>query len=193
MKEALVPTGASTIKDPTVALSVASAISFPLDKVACQAEPDVVSIALAAQSTILAEKQIAEICRSHCDAVELISSLKVEVATEQNKAKSAIADLAIITTKAEAKEKKAEEECAMAVVEEEKANHVDLLWRAAEETTNVAEEEKAKHVDLLQRSAEERAKVINTALAKAKEEIKKTQSQSPGGEACERTSGFGGV
>lgn len=53
MKHAPVATDASVIKDLAVALSVASAISLPVNKITFRAESDVVSIALAAQSAVL--------------------------------------------------------------------------------------------------------------------------------------------
>ena len=53
MKNASILSNRSAIKDPVVALSVASALSLPADKTTFRAEPDVVSIALAAQSAIL--------------------------------------------------------------------------------------------------------------------------------------------
>lgn len=53
MKNTPVSTDASAIKDPAVALSVASAIFLPMDKAVFRAELDVISIALVAQSAIL--------------------------------------------------------------------------------------------------------------------------------------------
>ncbi|XP_028072598.1 uncharacterized protein LOC114274822 isoform X1 [Camellia sinensis] len=58
------------LKDPAVALSMASSISLPVDRATFQAEPDLMLIALAAQSALLTVGRIAEIgCRQH-DAIE---------------------------------------------------------------------------------------------------------------------------
>ncbi|GMP48055.1 hypothetical protein CsSME_00015549 [Camellia sinensis var. sinensis] len=55
MKNAPVLASGSMIKDPAVALSVALVLSLPLDRKTFCAEPDIISIALATQSTILAK------------------------------------------------------------------------------------------------------------------------------------------
>lgn len=44
---------ASSLKDPTVALSMASSISLPVDRAAFRAEPDLMLITLVAQSVLL--------------------------------------------------------------------------------------------------------------------------------------------
>ncbi|GMP35256.1 hypothetical protein CsSME_00007774 [Camellia sinensis var. sinensis] len=54
VKGSFIPIGASAVKEPRVALSMATVFTLPLDKVMFLALPDVVSIAVAAQSTILA-------------------------------------------------------------------------------------------------------------------------------------------
>ncbi|GMP24320.1 hypothetical protein CsSME_00001626 [Camellia sinensis var. sinensis] len=80
-----------------------------------------------------ASERIAEIGCRQLNALELISALRAEMATEQSKMKSAIDDLAVAAQKANAEAKKAEEECTKVIAEEEKTKHVDLLRRVAEE------------------------------------------------------------
>ncbi|GMP43566.1 hypothetical protein CsSME_00012881 [Camellia sinensis var. sinensis] len=48
-----IPTGTTAVKDPAVALVMAAAIALLVDKDVFRTEPDMVSIALAAKSTIL--------------------------------------------------------------------------------------------------------------------------------------------
>ncbi|CAL5382023.1 unnamed protein product [Camellia sinensis] len=77
-----IPTGTTAEKDPAVALVMAAAIALLVDKAVFRTEPDMVSIALAAKSTILAAERIFEINRRQHDALELISALRAEVAAE---------------------------------------------------------------------------------------------------------------
>lgn len=53
MKNALVPSSGSAIKDLAMDLSVTSALSLSADSETFRAKPDVIAIALAAQSAIL--------------------------------------------------------------------------------------------------------------------------------------------
>ncbi|KAL7193678.1 hypothetical protein ACSBR2_025317 [Camellia fascicularis] len=53
VKGAVIPTTASAVKEPAVALNVVATITLPMDKAAFHIEPNVVSIALVAQSIIL--------------------------------------------------------------------------------------------------------------------------------------------
>ncbi|GMP93774.1 hypothetical protein CsSME_00043478 [Camellia sinensis var. sinensis] len=53
IKNTPIPSDALVIKDPAVTLSMATSVSLPADKVAIRVEPDLVSIALAAQSAFL--------------------------------------------------------------------------------------------------------------------------------------------
>ncbi|CAL5359294.1 unnamed protein product [Camellia sinensis] len=106
-----------------VALSVSSSI---FDRATFRAELDVVSIALAAQSAILAASKIADIGPRHYDVIEQIGLLKAEVKSEKGKAKKALAELA--------------KERARASVEEEKAKCFDQLRLAAEERVNASDD-----------------------------------------------------
>ncbi|GMQ09411.1 hypothetical protein CsSME_00052800 [Camellia sinensis var. sinensis] len=140
IKNTPISVDASALKNPVVVLSVASSISLPVDRAVFRAEPDVVLIALAAQSAVLAAGRIVEISRQHYDVVEQIGSLKVEIETEKNKAKEALAELAVASLRADFEAKKAEEEQAKADAEEEKAKCSDLLRVAAKERASVSEE-----------------------------------------------------
>ncbi|GMP76120.1 hypothetical protein CsSME_00032933 [Camellia sinensis var. sinensis] len=53
IKNMSISSEASALKDPAVALSLAASVSLPADKATFRAEPDLVAIALAAQSTLL--------------------------------------------------------------------------------------------------------------------------------------------
>lgn len=84
--------------------------------------------------------RIAEIGRRHYDAVEQIGSLKAEIETEKNKAKEALAELAVASLKANSEAKKAKEEQAKVDAKEEKAKHSDLLRTTTEDRANTSEE-----------------------------------------------------
>ncbi|GMP47545.1 hypothetical protein CsSME_00015229 [Camellia sinensis var. sinensis] len=100
MKNAPVLDSGSVIKDPAVALSVAPALSLPSDRVTFRAEPNVISIALAAQLAILTERRLVEISCRHYDIVERFDVLKCQLEEEKGKV-VALADLSTATTKAE--------------------------------------------------------------------------------------------
>ena len=53
MKNTPIFSDASVIKDPVIALSLATSVSLPADKATFRAEPDLVAITLAAQSALL--------------------------------------------------------------------------------------------------------------------------------------------
>ncbi|GMP78686.1 hypothetical protein CsSME_00034524 [Camellia sinensis var. sinensis] len=79
IKNVPVASDASAVKDAAVALSVASSISLPVDRATFRVELDLLSIALAAQSAILAEVRIAEIGHRQHDVIEQIGFLTTEV------------------------------------------------------------------------------------------------------------------
>ncbi|GMP41307.1 hypothetical protein CsSME_00011460 [Camellia sinensis var. sinensis] len=110
IKRSLIPIGISAVNEPKVVLSMATAITLPLDKAMFHAKLDIVSITIATQSTVLAVEQIAEIGHRHHDAIELFNQLKVKVVTKQGEAKSAAAELAIVMQKAKAEAKRGNEE-----------------------------------------------------------------------------------
>ncbi|GMP80596.1 hypothetical protein CsSME_00035631 [Camellia sinensis var. sinensis] len=98
------------MKEPEVALSMATVITLPLDKAMFRAEPDVVLITMVVQLAILAIKRIVEIGHRHHDIVELINQFKVQMEAEQGKAKSATAEWAIAMQRTEDEAKRANEE-----------------------------------------------------------------------------------
>ena len=53
VKDTLISSDASAIEDPAVALSLAASISLPADNAAFRAMPDVMAVALSAQSALL--------------------------------------------------------------------------------------------------------------------------------------------
>ncbi|XP_028110673.1 zinc finger MYM-type protein 1-like [Camellia sinensis] len=79
---------ASVIKDPAVALRLATSVSLPADKAAFREEPDLVTIGLAAQSALLAVGRIVDMGRCYHDAVELIGHLQAKVEGQRSKAQS---------------------------------------------------------------------------------------------------------
>ncbi|GMQ09922.1 hypothetical protein CsSME_00053128 [Camellia sinensis var. sinensis] len=85
IKNMLISTDASVIKDPAVALSLATSVSLPADKAAFRAEPNLVAIGLAAQLALLAVERIANMGRRYHDAVELIGRLQAEVEGQRSR------------------------------------------------------------------------------------------------------------
>ncbi|GMP75932.1 hypothetical protein CsSME_00032840 [Camellia sinensis var. sinensis] len=124
---------ASAVKDAAVALNLASSISLPVDRATFRAEPDLLSIALAAQSAILAAGRIAEIGHHQHNAIEQIGFLTAEVENEKGKAAEA-------SLRVESEAIKAAEERARADAEANKAKSSDQLRLAAEERENAREE-----------------------------------------------------
>ncbi|XP_028096031.1 uncharacterized protein LOC114295929 [Camellia sinensis] len=79
---------ASVIKDPVVALNLATSVSLLANKAAFRAEPDLVAIGLAAQSALLAVGRIADMGRRYHDAVKLIVRLQAEVEGQRSRAQT---------------------------------------------------------------------------------------------------------
>ncbi|KAF5933031.1 hypothetical protein HYC85_029202 [Camellia sinensis] len=102
IKNVSIASDASALKDPAVALSMASSISLPVDRATFRTEPNLLSIALAAQSAILMASKIAEIDRRQHDAIEQNGFLKAEIENEKSKAVEA-------SQKADFESKKAKE------------------------------------------------------------------------------------
>ncbi|XP_028100385.1 myosin-8-like [Camellia sinensis] len=155
IKNVSISSDASALKDPTVALSMASPISLSTDRETFRTEPDLLAIALAlaAQSAILEHDliltagRISEIGRRQHDAIEQISFLKTEIESEKGKAAEAA----------------------------QRAEHE--ATRAAEESVRAdAEAEKERSSDRLRLAAEERANAIEDALKLAKEVIAKMEA-----------------
>ncbi|GMP72677.1 hypothetical protein CsSME_00030617 [Camellia sinensis var. sinensis] len=115
IKSVLVVSDASAVKDVAVALSLASSISLPVDRATFRAKPDLLSIALAAQSAIL------------------ISFLTAKVENEKGKAAEA-------SLRAESEAMKAVKERARADAKVDKAKSSNQLRLAAEERENASEE-----------------------------------------------------
>ncbi|XP_028074771.1 uncharacterized protein LOC114277128 [Camellia sinensis] len=128
---------ASIIRDPGVALSLASFISLPVDRVAFRAEADLLAIALATQSAILVRGEeagrIAEIGRRQHDAIEQIDFLIAELENEKGKVAEA-------SLRADFEAIKAVAERAGADFEADKAKTVDELRVATEGRANANEE-----------------------------------------------------
>ncbi|GMP68160.1 hypothetical protein CsSME_00027873 [Camellia sinensis var. sinensis] len=125
MKNAPVLSSGLAIKDPVVALSVASVLSLPSDKAAFHAESDVVSNTLVVQLAILAAGRITEIGRRHYNVVERLGVIEVQLQDERNKVAVTMADLKMTMNKAEAEAKRVEEERAKATAEEQKARSAE--------------------------------------------------------------------
>ncbi|XP_028120753.1 caldesmon-like [Camellia sinensis] len=137
----------SALKDPAVALIMASSISLPVDRAVFRAEPDLLSIALAAQLALLMVGKIAEIGRRQHDAIEHITLLKIEVKNEKNKAVEG--------------SQRADSEAAKAAEERARAD---------------SEAESARNFDQLRLSVEDREKASEDALQLAKEVIAKLEA-----------------
>ncbi|GMQ09957.1 hypothetical protein CsSME_00053153 [Camellia sinensis var. sinensis] len=88
IKNTSISSDASVIRDPAVALSLATSISLPADKAAFWAKPDLVAIALAAQLALLAVRRIADMGRRYHEAVELIGRLQAEVEGQRSRAQT---------------------------------------------------------------------------------------------------------
>ncbi|GMP65759.1 hypothetical protein CsSME_00026425 [Camellia sinensis var. sinensis] len=138
---------ASALKDPVVALSMASSISLPVDRAIFWAKPDLMLIALAAQSALLTVGRIAEIGRCQHDAIEQIGFLKVEI--ENEKSKGVVAS------------QRADSEASQVVEERARTD---------------SEVEKTRNSDQLRLATEEREKVSEDALRLAKEVIAKLEA-----------------
>ncbi|KAF5933087.1 hypothetical protein HYC85_029258 [Camellia sinensis] len=85
-KNAPISCDASVIKDPAVALSLATSVSLLADKAVFRAEPDLIAIRLAAQSAFLAVGRIVDMGRQYYDAIDLIGRLQAEVEGQRSKA-----------------------------------------------------------------------------------------------------------
>ncbi|GMP27610.1 hypothetical protein CsSME_00003515 [Camellia sinensis var. sinensis] len=87
IKNMLISSEASTLKDPAVVLSLASSVSLPANKATFRAEPNLVAIALAAQSAFLTVGRIVEIdrksARAKAEAERARSSDQLRLATEE--------------------------------------------------------------------------------------------------------------
>ncbi|GMP44896.1 hypothetical protein CsSME_00013636 [Camellia sinensis var. sinensis] len=131
---------ASALKDPAVALSLAAvalslaamalslaaSVSLPADKATFWAEPDLVAMALTAQSTFLTVGRIAEIGSPQHDAIERIGHLKSEVDGERSRAEFEVARVTMESTRAK--------------TEAERARSADQLRSIAKGRANVSEE-----------------------------------------------------
>ncbi|GMQ10089.1 hypothetical protein CsSME_00053230 [Camellia sinensis var. sinensis] len=88
IKNMPISSDASVIKDPAVALSLATSVSLPAGRAAFRAEPDLVAIGLTAQSALLAGGRIADMGRRYHDVVELIGRLQAEVEGQRSRAQA---------------------------------------------------------------------------------------------------------
>ncbi|XP_028058963.1 uncharacterized protein LOC114262766 [Camellia sinensis] len=118
IKNVPIASDALAVKDPAVALSMASSISLPIDRATFRAEPDLL---------------IAKIGRRQHDAIEQISFLTAEIENKKSKAKKA-------SLRAESEAMKAAEERARVDAETEKAKSSDQLRLATEERANVSDD-----------------------------------------------------
>ncbi|GMP79111.1 hypothetical protein CsSME_00034780 [Camellia sinensis var. sinensis] len=123
----------SAIRDPAVALSLASSISLPIHRATFRTEADLLAITLAAESAILAAERIAEIGRRQHDAIKQIGFLTAEVKNEKGKVAKA-------SLRAESKAMKTTAERAKTDAEADKAKTTDELRLATMERANANEE-----------------------------------------------------
>ncbi|XP_028104166.1 uncharacterized protein LOC114303228 [Camellia sinensis] len=98
---------ASAMKDPTMALRLADSVSLPADKATFREEPDLVTIAFAAQSALLTVGRIVELGHRQRDAIERIGRLKFEVEGERSRAKFEAMRAAMESARAEAEKERA--------------------------------------------------------------------------------------
>ncbi|GMP47625.1 hypothetical protein CsSME_00015287 [Camellia sinensis var. sinensis] len=126
---------------------MASSISLPVDRVTFRAEPDLMLIALAAQSALSTVGRIAEVGRCQHDATEQIGFLKAKIDHEKNKVGVA--------------SQRADYEAAQAAKERARAD---------------SKAERARNFDQLRLAAKERAKVSEDALKLAQEVIAKLEA-----------------
>ncbi|XP_028076612.1 uncharacterized protein LOC114278707 [Camellia sinensis] len=179
IKNVLIASDASALKDPAMALSMASSISLLADRTAFCAEPDLLSIALAVQSAILTVGRIAEIGHRQHDAIKQIGFLKAEIENEKSKTMGRIAEIG-------RRQHDAIEQIGFleAKIENEKSNAVEASQIAEfEAATTVdervrvdAEKKKAKSSDQLRLPPEERENTVEYALKLAKEVITKLEA-----------------
>ncbi|THF95567.1 hypothetical protein TEA_006224 [Camellia sinensis var. sinensis] len=110
IKGALVPTGASAVKELDIALSVATAITLLLDKAAFRVEPDVVSIIMVAQNAIvLAEAESNRANEEHAKTiVEEEKTKQVDLLCRAGEERANFANAALKTAHEELKKLKVE-------------------------------------------------------------------------------------
>ncbi|XP_028059841.1 uncharacterized protein LOC114263492 [Camellia sinensis] len=129
IKNTPISSDASVIRDPAVALSLATSVSLPADKATFRAEPDLVVIALAAQSPLLAVGRIVDIGRRYHEAVELIGRLEAEVEGQRSKAQTEGA-------RAEAEMERARNAEELSAVAEKRADANDNALKLAQEAVS---------------------------------------------------------
>ncbi|GMP47030.1 hypothetical protein CsSME_00014968 [Camellia sinensis var. sinensis] len=134
IKNTPISSDASVIRDPAVALSLATSISLPVDKAAFRVEPDQVTIALAVQSALLAVGRIADMGRRYHKAVELIGRLQAEVKGQKSRAQTEGA-------RAEAKMERARNAEELRSVAERRADASDDALKLAQEAISKLEAE----------------------------------------------------
>ncbi|GMP98797.1 hypothetical protein CsSME_00046541 [Camellia sinensis var. sinensis] len=105
---------------------MATSVSRPADKAALRAEPDLVTIALAAQSALLTVGRIAEMGRHYHDAIEQLGRLQTEVEGQMSRAEFKALRAKIEGTRAEA--------------EMERARNTDELRLSAEKRADASKE-----------------------------------------------------
>ncbi|XP_028106827.1 uncharacterized protein LOC114305890 [Camellia sinensis] len=124
---------ASALKDPAVALSLAASVPLPANKATFRAEPDLVAIALAAQSALLTVRRITELGRRQHDAIERIGCLKWEVEGERSRAEFEAVRATIESTRAEAEKERARIANQLRSDAEERANSSEKSLKLAKE------------------------------------------------------------
>ncbi|GMP33710.1 hypothetical protein CsSME_00006910 [Camellia sinensis var. sinensis] len=132
IKNTPISSDASVIKDPAVALSLATSVSLPANKAAFWAEPDLVAIGLAAQSVLLAVRRIADMGRRYHDAVELIGRLQAEVKGQRSR-------LQMEGARAEVEMERARNAEELGSVTEKRANASDDALKLAHEAISKLE------------------------------------------------------
>ncbi|GMP68386.1 hypothetical protein CsSME_00028016 [Camellia sinensis var. sinensis] len=121
-----ISSNASTIEDPAVALSLAVSISLLANNAAFRAVPDVMAIALSAQSALLAVGRIADLGRHLHDALGRIDRLQTEADGQKSRVEFEVIRAVMESARAEA--------------EEERAHSAEQLRADAESRANTSEE-----------------------------------------------------
>ncbi|XP_028119758.1 caldesmon-like [Camellia sinensis] len=141
IKNMSISSDASAVKDPVVALSLASSVLLPADKTAFCSESDVLAIALAAQTALLTVGKIVEIGRRQHDAVEEIGRLRSEVEGERSRANFEAARAMMKSARAEAEMERAKKAEEQRLVAEQRASASDEALKSAQEVIGKLENE----------------------------------------------------
>ncbi|XP_028100560.1 uncharacterized protein LOC114299932 [Camellia sinensis] len=140
IKNMSISSDALAMKDPAVALSMASSISLSFDKATFHSEPDLLTIG-----------RIAEISRRQHDFIERIGRLQSEVDGQRSRAEFEVARAKMEAVRAEAEMERARNANQLRLAAEQKANVSEAALKLAQEAiakleADLAESKKAKEV-----------------------------------------------